>query len=139
MAGSRWTVESSCEAAKGEVGLDQYAVRSWTAWDSADHARDVGVGPADRHAGRDDGGRGVKKTSAVPPGDEPAGGVQGPVRPRLPLSVPERRRLLWRFVLAVPQTVRHMRAWSQWRRRHQTIAQYDHDKRREALVGALAA
>ena len=139
VAGSRWTVESSCEAAKGEVGLDQYAVRSWTAWDSADHARDVGVGPADRHAGRDDGGRGVQKNVCGPPGDEPAGGVQGPAWPRLPLSVPERRRLLWRFVLAVPQTVRHILAWSQWRRRHQTIAQYDHDKRREALVGALAA
>jgi SRSO17 transposase len=32
VAGSRWTSESSFEAAKGEVGLDQYEVRSWTAW-----------------------------------------------------------------------------------------------------------
>ena len=32
VAGSRWTVESSFEEAKGEVGLDQYEVRSWTAW-----------------------------------------------------------------------------------------------------------
>jgi SRSO17 transposase len=32
VAGSRWTVESSFEAAKGEVGLAQYEVRSWTAW-----------------------------------------------------------------------------------------------------------
>ena len=32
VAGSRWTVESSFEVAKGEVGLDQYEVRSWTAW-----------------------------------------------------------------------------------------------------------
>ena len=32
VAGSRRTVESSFEAAKGEVGLDQYEVRSWTAW-----------------------------------------------------------------------------------------------------------
>ena len=32
MAGSRWTVESGVEEAKGEVGLDQYEVRSWTAW-----------------------------------------------------------------------------------------------------------
>jgi len=31
-AGSRWTVESCFEAAKGEVGLDQYEVRSWTGW-----------------------------------------------------------------------------------------------------------
>jgi SRSO17 transposase len=32
VAGSRWTVESRFEAAQGEVGLDQYEVRSWTAW-----------------------------------------------------------------------------------------------------------
>jgi SRSO17 transposase len=32
VAGSRWTVESAFEAAKGAVGLDQYDVRSWTAW-----------------------------------------------------------------------------------------------------------
>jgi SRSO17 transposase len=32
VAGSRWTVESGFEEAKGEVGLDQYEVRSWTAW-----------------------------------------------------------------------------------------------------------
>jgi hypothetical protein len=55
------------------------------------------------------------------------------------LSVPELRRLLWRLVLAVPQTVRHILAWSQWRRRHQRVAQYDHYKRRELLVGAVAA
>ena len=32
VAGSRWTVASSIEVAKGEVGLAQYAVRSGTAW-----------------------------------------------------------------------------------------------------------
>lgn len=32
IAGARWTVESCFEAAKGEVGLDQYEVRTWTAW-----------------------------------------------------------------------------------------------------------
>ena len=32
VAGSRWTVESGFEEAKGEVGLEQYEVRSWTAW-----------------------------------------------------------------------------------------------------------
>jgi SRSO17 transposase len=31
-AGSRWTVESGVEADTGEVGLDQYEVRSWTGW-----------------------------------------------------------------------------------------------------------
>ena len=32
VAGTRWTVESLFEQAKGEVGLDQYEVRSWVGW-----------------------------------------------------------------------------------------------------------
>jgi SRSO17 transposase len=32
VAGTRWTIESSFEAATGEVGLDHYEVRSWTGW-----------------------------------------------------------------------------------------------------------
>jgi len=32
VAGHRWTIEESSEAAKGEVGLDQYQVRQWTGW-----------------------------------------------------------------------------------------------------------
>jgi SRSO17 transposase len=32
VAGTRWTIESCFEAAKGEVGLDHYEVRTWTAW-----------------------------------------------------------------------------------------------------------
>ncbi len=31
-AGSRWSVEECFESAKGEVGLDQYEVRSWVGW-----------------------------------------------------------------------------------------------------------
>jgi SRSO17 transposase len=32
VAGTRWTIEACFEAAKSEVGLDQYEVRSWTGW-----------------------------------------------------------------------------------------------------------
>jgi SRSO17 transposase len=32
VAGRRWTIESCFEAAKGDVGLDHYEVRSWTGW-----------------------------------------------------------------------------------------------------------
>jgi SRSO17 transposase len=32
VAGSRWAVEVGFEQAKGEVGLDQYEVRTWDAW-----------------------------------------------------------------------------------------------------------
>jgi SRSO17 transposase len=31
-AGARWAVEECIEAAKGEVGLDHYEVRSWVGW-----------------------------------------------------------------------------------------------------------
>ncbi|NOK02931.1 MULTISPECIES: hypothetical protein [Myxococcus] len=31
-AGSRWAVEEDFESAKGEVGLADYEVRTWTAW-----------------------------------------------------------------------------------------------------------
>jgi SRSO17 transposase len=32
VAGARWAVEDGFEATKGEVGLDQYEVRSWRGW-----------------------------------------------------------------------------------------------------------
>jgi SRSO17 transposase len=32
VAGTRWTIESCFEAAKGDVGLDHYEVRNWTGW-----------------------------------------------------------------------------------------------------------
>jgi hypothetical protein len=31
-AGQRWRIEAGLEEAKGEVGLDQYEVRTWTGW-----------------------------------------------------------------------------------------------------------
>ncbi len=32
VAGTRWAVEEGFQSAKGEVGLDQYAVRRWDGW-----------------------------------------------------------------------------------------------------------
>ena len=32
IAGQRWRIEAGLEEAKGEVGLDQYDVRTWTGW-----------------------------------------------------------------------------------------------------------
>ncbi len=32
VAGTRWVIEECIQRAKGEVGLDQYEVRRWTAW-----------------------------------------------------------------------------------------------------------
>ncbi len=32
VAGTRWTIETGFERAKGAVGLDEYEVRQWEAW-----------------------------------------------------------------------------------------------------------
>jgi hypothetical protein len=32
VAGARWAVEEGSQAAKGQVGLDHYQVRTWIAW-----------------------------------------------------------------------------------------------------------
>ncbi|WBB89961.1 IS701 family transposase [Verrucosispora sp. WMMC514] len=32
VAGSRWSIEEAFQTAKGQVGLDQYQCRGWTAW-----------------------------------------------------------------------------------------------------------
>ena len=32
VTGSRWKIEEGYEQVKGEVGLDQYEVRTWRAW-----------------------------------------------------------------------------------------------------------
>jgi hypothetical protein len=47
------------------------------------------------------------------------------------------RRLLWRLGLALQQTAQHLQAWSYWRRWHQEVAKYYHDKRRGALIPQL--
>ncbi|MEK7215829.1 MAG: IS701 family transposase, partial [Chloroflexota bacterium] len=99
-AGTRWAIEICFEAAKGEVGLDQYEVRSWTGWYrhitlamwayallSVVRARHLQEAPRPTTpAGAD----------AAPP---PAG-VHSGAEPWVPLRVPEMRRLFGRLVLA---------------------------------------
>jgi hypothetical protein len=85
------------------------------------HLDHVGLGTADRAAGRGDRDGSLQKKP--PAGAEQSRSVQGEPRAPIPLSVPELRRLLWRLVLALQHTAEHILAWSQWRRWHQTAAQ----------------
>jgi len=48
----------------------------------------------------------------------------------LPLSVPEVRRLLWQLFWQWLPSPTFILDWSDWRRRHQAIAQFYHYKRR---------
>jgi len=81
----------------------------------------------------------MKKTSVASTRGAAARGVQGRPQPFLPLSIPEWGRLMWRLVWSVPQTARHILRWSPWRRWHQATAPYDHYRRRQALLEAVAA
>jgi SRSO17 transposase len=129
-AGTRWAIESSFEAAKQEVGLDQYEVRSWTGWYRhitlamwayallsvvrARHLQDAP--PSTPLAGA--------STAA------PSAGIDSRAEPWVPLSVPEIRRLFGRLVLVTRHTIGQILDWSAWRRWHQGVAQYYHCKRR---------
>jgi SRSO17 transposase len=129
-AGMRWTIASSCAAAKGEGGLDHYEVRSWTGWYRpitlamwayalltvvrARYLQEVAL----------------PQKNAGPSGLEQSGSLQSGAEPWVPFSVPEIHRLLWRRVLATRQTIGQMLDSSAWRRWHQGVAQFYHYKRR---------
>jgi SRSO17 transposase len=127
-AGSRWAIESCFEEAKGEVGLDQYAVRKWASWYrhatlallafaflAATRAQ-ASVAPAERPGAPQD------DAATVPPG-------------LLPLTIPEIRRLLWRVAWSTAPPEPALR-WSRWRRRHQARAKRCHYQRRQQRLAA---
>jgi SRSO17 transposase/transposase len=108
VADARWQVEECFAQAKGEVGLDHYEVRTWTAWHRfvtlalLAHAFLVVLQLHARHetASKQSDNRVVEL---------------------IPLTVPEVRRL----VLALADTPERRRfrfAWSRWRRAHQAVA-----------------
>lgn len=128
VAGTRWAVEEQFQAAKGQVGLDHYQVRTWTGWHRfitlamlalaflmACAAAAAPAQPADpwHHARHG-----------------------GPIA----LTAAEIRRLLGGLVtaplqtqLAMPlRTLKDIQHWSNWRRCHQGQARQSHYQRRLA-------
>ena len=113
VAGTRWTIESAFELAKGEVGLDQYEVRSWTGWHR--HITLAMLALAFLT---------VVRKAAIG-GEDPADLAAD----LLPITVPEVRRLLYQLALRSPPAPDAAFAWSLWRRRHQQRARRSHWKR----------
>ena len=116
VAGRRWSIEESFQAAKGLAGLDEHQVWRWTSWQRwtllamTAHAL-LAVIAANEH------------TDRAAPAD------------MIPLTCNEIRRL---FTVLVVQTDRPRacpRAWSNWRRRHQHRARTSHYKRQDAARG----
>ncbi len=122
VAGARWATEEAFQAAKGNVGLDHYQVRNWTAWHR--HITLCMIALAFLVS--------VTVIDAGDPPDEPAGPRPLLPDPRKPiaLTVAEARRLL---TALIPQPLRdatHALAWSTWRRLHQAAARYHHYRAR---------
>jgi SRSO17 transposase len=112
VAGQRWRIEESFQAAKGLTGLDQHQVRRWKSWHRwttlamLAHAF-LAVATAIE-----------RDTTPTPTG-------------LITLTVNEFRRLFDALLLATNHTIPTLLAWSRWRRRHQYRARLSHYRRRE--------
>ncbi len=112
VAGQRWRIEESFQAAKGLVGLDQHQVRRWRSWHRwttlamLAHAF-LAVATATE-----------RDTQPTPNG-------------LITLTVNEFRRLFDALLLVTHHTITSLLAWSRWRRRHQYRARLSHYRRRE--------
>jgi SRSO17 transposase len=114
IAGIRWTVEESFQAAKGQVGLDQHQVRRWNSWH-----RFTTLALA------------ALAILAICAADATAAGPEHPSMIRL--TVNEIRRLINVFRDQPTHDNTHHLRWSNWRRRHQARAKRAHYTRRLTL------
>jgi SRSO17 transposase len=112
VAGQRWRIEETFQAAKGLTGLDQHQVRRWRSWHRwttlamLAHAFLAVATAAEREAQ-----------------PTPAGLIT--------LTVNEFRRLFDALLLVTKHTITSLLAWSRWRRQHQHRARKSHYRRRE--------
>lgn len=121
VAGARWTVEASFEAAGGKVGLDQCEVRGSTAWH-----RHITLAML-AHAYLASSARTAPRRSGGKTGPALAADLAAEL---LPHTVPEMRRLIWRLAWAGAAEPAAVLAWSRWRRTHQQRARRCHWQRR---------
>ena len=111
VAGRRWTVEESFQAAKGQAGLDEHQVRTWTSW-----RRWVVLSML------------AMAFLAVTAANE-RDGTPAP-QSLIPFTLNEIRRLFDKLILARIATQDTIWAWSLWRRKHQAAARRHHYQRR---------
>ena len=140
--GTRWTVEQCFEEAKGEVGIDEYEVRSWHGWYR--HVTLSMLAMADFAALRANEGEDAPETSEqTPQMPEPEANDLAQTQASsdfpvmVPLSVAEIRRLFFHLVGKSSLSFAYHLAWSFWRRAHQALARLCHHKRRSALTTHL--
>jgi len=109
VAGRRWTVEENFQTGKGQTGLDEHQVRTWTSW----HRWTTLVLLAHLFLAIT-----TVAERAIP---TPTG--------LIPLSLNEIRHLFIRLVIHHTHDITTCLRWSRWRRRHQHQAQQAHYQR----------
>ena len=112
VAGQRWRIEETFQAAKGLTGLDQHQVRRWRSW----HRWTTLAMLA--HAF-------LAVATAAERDTQPAS------TSLITLTVNEFRRLFDALLLVTKHTITSLLAWSRWRRQHQHRARKSHYRRRE--------
>ncbi|AUY54777.1 IS701 family transposase [Streptomyces sp. CB01881] len=120
VAGTRWCIEECFQAAKGQVGLDHYQVRHWTAWH-----RHITLAML------------ALAFLAVLAADATPARTADPNRPArstdpIDLTIPENRHLLGALLITANTSPHGLLRWSNWRRRHQASARRSHYRRRLA-------
>lgn len=120
VAGIRWCVEESFQTAKGQVGLDHYQVRGWTAWHRFITLAMLALAFLTA----------LTVIAAPPDNPDPHHHIRdaGPIA----LTTAEIRRLLV-LLTGNPRSPLHLLAWSIWRRRHQATARRAHYRRRLSM------
>ena len=126
VAGMRWAVEEGFQAAKGQVGLDHYQVRTWTGWHR--HITLAMLALAFLTAC-------AAAAAPAPPADPwHHARHSGPIA----LTAAEIRRLFNALIITPlrarqatrPRAARHAQHWSRWRRHHQGQARHSHYQHR---------
>ncbi|WUX26822.1 IS701 family transposase [Streptomyces sp. NBC_01438] len=120
VAGTRWCIEECFQAAKGQVGLDHYQVRHWTAWH-----RHITLAML------------ALAFLAALAADATPARTADPNRPArstdpIDLTVPEIRHLFGALLIPANAPPRRLLHWSNWRRRHQAGARRSHYQQRLA-------
>jgi hypothetical protein len=111
LGGRRWTIEESFQAAKGQAGLDEHQVRTWTYWHRWVILSMLAMAF-------------LAVTTANQRDNTPA------PQQLIPLTLNEIRHLFDKLVLARSATADTIWAWSLWRRKHQSTARTCHYRRR---------
>lgn len=111
VAGQRWTIEESFQAAKGQAGLDQHQVRTWKSWH-----RWVTLSML-----------AMAFLAVITAAERDHSPAQAGL---IPFTVNEIRRLFDTLVNGATATPEHILSWSIWRRKHQATARDCHYRRR---------